>query len=76
MNAIPITAMTPQLTRSCEAAPGNGTMVGELVGLEGVEVAVEEPFPVTLRFRQICLTKVPKAVYCQQLPLPLLFAPN
>jgi hypothetical protein len=40
--------------------PGNGTIVGELVGLGGVEVEV--PFPVTLRFRQICFTRVPKAV--------------
>jgi hypothetical protein len=62
INAAPINAITLLLICNCKAAPGKGTMVAELVGLGDVEVEVEVPFPVTLRFRQICLTRVPKAV--------------
>jgi len=69
-NANPNTAMTPPLTRNCDAAPGKGTMVGEVVGLEGVEVAVKVPFPVTFKFKQICLTKVPNAASHQQVFFP------
>ena len=61
-NAAPITATTPPLICKCEAAPGNGTTVAELVGLADVTVDVEVPFLVTLIFRHICLTRVPNAV--------------
>jgi hypothetical protein len=53
--------ITPPLSCSCDAVPGNDTIVGELVGPVGVEVGLEVPFPVTLRFRQICFTRVPNA---------------
>jgi hypothetical protein len=36
--------------------------VAELVGLDDVEVAVEVPFPVTLRFKQICFTRMLNAI--------------
>jgi hypothetical protein len=61
-NTAPITTMTPPLICKCEAAPGNGTIVAELVGLADAAVEVEVPFPVTLRFKHICLTRVPNAV--------------
>jgi hypothetical protein len=37
-------------------------IVAEPVGLGDVDVDVEDAFPITLRFRHICLTKVPNAV--------------
>ncbi len=58
----PINATTPLLICECEAAPGNDTIIAELVGLAAGEVDVEVPFPVTLRFTHICLTRVPNAV--------------
>jgi hypothetical protein len=67
MKATPITANTPLLICICVAAPGNGNMVAEPVGLGDVDVdvdvvvVVEVPLPVTLRFRQICFTRVPNA---------------
>ena len=60
MNAAPITANTPLLICNCEAAPGNGNMVAEPVGLGDVDVEVL--LPVRLRFRQICFTRAPNAV--------------
>ena len=65
-NIAPITATTPPLICKCEAAPGNGTIVAELVGVADVALEVEVPFPVTLRFRHICLTRVPNAVFAHQ----------
>ena len=70
MNAIPITPRTSPLTLNCEAAPGKGTIVGEEVGFEGVAVAVELLFPVTFKFKQICLTRFPKAMYLLSKSLP------
>jgi hypothetical protein len=56
-NAAPITATTPPLICECEAAPGNGTIVAELVGLADVTVDVEVPFPVTLKIQTYLLDK-------------------
>jgi hypothetical protein len=61
MNATPTTANTPLLICNCVAAPGNGNIVAEPVGLGDVDVVVEVPLPVTLRFRQICFTRDPNA---------------
>ena len=37
--------------------------MAELVGLDDVEVVVEVLFPVTLRFKQICFTRMPNAIF-------------
>ncbi len=69
MSASPANANTALSNLRFDAAPRNGTIVLEEVGLD---VELEVTFAVTFRFKQRCWTKVPNAVFLHQLSLKVL----